>query len=415
MADNNQQKSATDPFRVQYGGTASQIQPQYVQQQQQQQQQQGFYSSDLSNGAQGASIGTMGRIGSAQPYGNPAFPLVGNTQGLSVGLGGGSFAGSSMNVVSHVAAAALQEYVQRQQQGGGGAGGAGGGDGSGLMIPFPGQNTHGANIGGGGGGGGGREFIDSAMQNPLTQVGMQFVQSNVARNVSGALVAVEGLRYHFAVSNAYVRNKISRLLFPYMTREFRRLNATAIADAAGRLSVPDASGTAYAAPSHDVNAPDLYIPTMAFITFVLSSGLAKMAKSSFHPENLVTISSSAVLLQLIEIGALKGAFMGLSADSVPVLDLLSYTSYKYVGLTLNTLAGVVLGKNFYYVFLVYTGCSMAYFFINTLLPIVVYETRNLAPGLPAPAISPQAKSQRINVVGIAGIAQIILMWLLSSV
>ena len=413
MADSSQ-KSATDPFRVQYGGGGSSqqpnlYQPQQQHQQQQQQQQQGFYSSDLSSGAQGASIGSMGRIGSAQPYGNPPFPLASAAQGMALGGalggGGGSFAGSSMNVVSHVAAAALQEYVQRQQQGGGGAGG--GSDTSGMMIPFPGQSTQ--------AGGGGREFIDSAMQNPLTQVGMQFVQSNVARNVSGALVAVEGLRYHFAVSNAYVRNKLSRLLFPYMTREFRRVNANAVADAAGRLSVPDASGTAYAAPSHDVNAPDLYIPTMAFITFVLSSGIAKMARSSFHPENLVTISSSAVLLQLIEIGALKGAFMGLSADSVPVLDLLSYTSYKYVGLTINTLAGVVLGKNIYYLFLVYTGCSMAYFFINTLLPIVVYETRNLAPGLPAPAISPQAKSQRINVVGIAGIAQIFLMWLLSSI
>jgi hypothetical protein len=353
----------------------------------------------------------MGRIGSAQPYGNPPFPLsaAGMALGGALGGGGGSFAGSSMNVVSHVAAAALQEYVQRQQGGGGGVGT----DNSGMMIPFPGQSTHPG--GGGGGGGGGREFIDSAMQNPLTQVGMQFVQSNVARNVSGALVAVEGLRYHFSVSNGYVRNKLSRLFFPYMTREFRRVNANAVADAAGRLSVPDASGTAYAPPSHDVNAPDLYIPTMAFITFVLSSGIAKMARSSFHPENLVTISSSAVLLQLIEIGALKGAFMGLSADAVPVLDLLSYTSYKYVGLTINTLAGVVFGKNIYYVFLVYTGCSMAYFFINTLLPIVVYETRNLAPGLPAPAISPQAKSQRINVVGIAGIAQIVLMWFLSSV
>ena len=129
MADSSQ-KSATDPFRVQYGGGGSSqqpnlYQPQQQHQQQQQQQQQGFYSSDLSSGAQGASIGSMGRIGSAQPYGNPPFPLASAAQGMALGgaLGGsgGSFAGSSMNVVSHVAAAALQEYVQRQQQGGGGA------------------------------------------------------------------------------------------------------------------------------------------------------------------------------------------------------------------------------------------------------------------------------------------------------
>jgi hypothetical protein len=37
----------------------------------------------------------------------------------------------------------------------------------------------------------------------------------------------------------------------------------------------------FASPVHDINAPDLYIPVMSFITFVLMTGLLKGTKSKF--------------------------------------------------------------------------------------------------------------------------------------
>jgi hypothetical protein len=42
-------------------------------------------------------------------------------------------------------------------------------------------------------------------------------------------------------------------------------------------------------PMMDENAPDLYIPLMAFITYILVTGYAKGTKNSFTPEVLVEV------------------------------------------------------------------------------------------------------------------------------
>lgn len=39
----------------------------------------------------------------------------------------------------------------------------------------------------------------------------------------------------------------------------------------------------YAPPSGDINAPDLYLPLMSFITFVLITGLLKGTKEKWVP------------------------------------------------------------------------------------------------------------------------------------
>ena len=45
-------------------------------------------------------------------------------------------------------------------------------------------------------------------------------------------------------------------------------------------------------PMLDENAPDLYIPLMAFITYILVTGYAKGTKKSFTPEVLVEVSQA---------------------------------------------------------------------------------------------------------------------------
>ena len=69
-----------------------------------------------------------------------------------------------------------------------------------------------------------------------------------------------------------------KIIFPWTSRNWERLPAT---ESGARHSAPaDGSGTAFAAPSNDENAPDLYIPLMAVITFVLVTGLLKGAVNS---------------------------------------------------------------------------------------------------------------------------------------
>lgn len=49
------------------------------------------------------------------------------------------------------------------------------------------------------------------------------------------------------------------------------------------------SGSKHARPINDENAPDLYIPLMAFITYTLLTGYVKGTKDSFTPEVLVQV------------------------------------------------------------------------------------------------------------------------------
>lgn len=49
-------------------------------------------------------------------------------------------------------------------------------------------------------------------------------------------------------------------------------------------------GGSYKVPSQDLNAPDLYIPLMAFITYILVMGFIMGITDTFTPEVLVRFS-----------------------------------------------------------------------------------------------------------------------------
>lgn len=53
------------------------------------------------------------------------------------------------------------------------------------------------------------------------------------------------------------------------------------------------SGSKHARPINDENAPDLYIPVMAFVTYILLTGYVKGTKNTFTPEVLVQVSEAA--------------------------------------------------------------------------------------------------------------------------
>ena len=51
----------------------------------------------------------------------------------------------------------------------------------------------------------------------------------------------------------------------------------------------------------DVNAHDMYIPTMAFITYILLSGLSLGSQGRFDPEKLGEITSMATGWIVLEV------------------------------------------------------------------------------------------------------------------
>ncbi|RVW91938.1 Protein YIF1B [Vitis vinifera] len=84
----------------------------------------------------------------------------------------------------------------------------------------------------------------------------EYVQSNISRYFSDP-------QYYFQVNDHYVRNKLKVVLFPFLHRGHWT-----------RITEPVGGRLSYKPPIYDINAPDLYIPFMAFGTYVILAGLS---------------------------------------------------------------------------------------------------------------------------------------------
>lgn len=94
--------------------------------------------------------------------------------------------------------------------------------------------------------------------------GQQAVQSLLMRWLPGFQFVWDTLKLYFAVDTAYVTQKLTVLAAPFRHKDWQRKTDSRH------------PGTAVAAaPVEDVNAPDLYIPAMAFVTYVIVVGLSK--------------------------------------------------------------------------------------------------------------------------------------------
>merc|ERR1712146_234681 len=97
-------------------------------------------------------------------------------------------------------------------------------------------------------------------------------------------------------------------------------------------------------PVADANAPDLYIPAMAFVTFVLAIGLVKGVAMKFTPEVMSSVATTCLTVWIAETLLMYGAvYFTLSSTAVRgvgFVDLLALGGYKFVGLVVALLAGL---------------------------------------------------------------------------
>jgi hypothetical protein len=184
----------------------------------------------------------------------------------------------------------------------------------------------------------------------------------------------ETLRFYFAVNNKYVYSKLRILLYPVMHRQWSRLLADENASV-GEQS----SSHKWAAPRYDLNSPDLYIPLMAFFTYVLLTGFSKgMTTASFSPDVLVIAVWRCLALQVMESVAIKFG-LNLMSVSLPFLDIFAYTGYKYVGLCVNSLSLVVNLRALYYVCALYTAGALGFFVLKSMAAVVPANTSTGPP------------------------------------
>jgi hypothetical protein len=213
------------------------------------------------------------------------------------------------------------------------------------------------------------------MMNAAESMGKEFLQRGFAKAVPGLERSMLGLRPYFAVDNTYVRRKMTKVLFPFLFKEWARQEKME--------PNPDGYPT-FALPHHDENAPDLYIPSMSLLTYVLLCALCYGNAGKFSPEVLPDVTSKCVVTQLLEVFAIRVGFYLMEAP-VAILDLLSYTGYKYLGLCVNMLIGLTMGqllgygnRSYYFTYL-WTATSVSYFILKVMANCIPRRTSAVGP------------------------------------
>eukprot|EP00854_Cymbomonas_tetramitiformis_P021810 gene21810-26240_t len=100
--------------------------------------------------------------------------------------------------------------------------------------------------------------------------GQQFVKNTASKYLSG-----HDMGYYYMISNRYVLNKLKVLLCPFLHKG---------SQAWTRIPDQVANKLTYKPPRLDVNAPDLYLPSMGFLTYSLLCCLSMAVGGRFVPE-----------------------------------------------------------------------------------------------------------------------------------
>ncbi|KAF2858051.1 YIF1-domain-containing protein [Piedraia hortae CBS 480.64] len=260
----------------------------------------------------------------------------------------------------------------------------------------------------------GAQYMNSFMNDPTTHMGLQMGQTAMRagheymeQNLN-RFVSVSALKPYFNVSNSYVLSKLMLVLFPWRHRRWSR-----------SANHGSAGTSAYLPPREDVNAPDMYIPLMAVVTYILLSTLIAGLNGQFEPQLLGITFSNAALIIVLELLVvwLGKYFLSINSDS-QFYDLIAYSGYKFVGVIVTIAFTPISHRLLAWVVFGYTYFANAFFLLRS-LKYVLLPSDNTA-GNPAAAGTMQTidRSQRGRRTKFLFIysygVQLLFMWWLSA-
>lgn len=183
----------------------------------------------------------------------------------------------------------------------------------------------------------------------LTAAGQQFIghySQDFVNNTGGWID--RNLRPLFAVDDSYVIRKLGFILFPFI-RKTKWIN-----NGGNEL------------PKENVVQPDLYIPLMSFMTYVLAAGYFLGFKGQFSPEQLGILSSSALICLTLEVGLMVILFSIFNVRTCySFLHYIAFSGYKFVPITTAMLLSLLFKNVGYYATIGYTTLSLGYYFIKS--------------------------------------------------
>lgn len=154
-------------------------------------------------------------------------------------------------------------------------------------------------------------------------------QQNFSQFQEVSKATTSSLSHYFQVTTDYVLRKIKLILLPFFNRSsWQRLPASQM-QGPGSIS--------FMPPKDDMNSPDLYIPIMGLVTYILIWNVQRGLEGSFNPENLYYKLSSTLAFVALDLVILKlGLYLLVNTRSptASLTELICYVGYKFVPLTL---------------------------------------------------------------------------------
>ncbi|KAI9838865.1 MAG: hypothetical protein M1819_004072 [Sarea resinae] len=236
--------------------------------------------------------------------------------------------------------------------------------------------------------------------------GHDYMEQNFNRYVN-----VSALKHYFNVSNSYVLSKLALVLFPWRHKPWSR---------AQRLS-PGGQEGYFLPPREDINSPDMYIPVMAFVTYILLSTLLAGLRGAFHPELLGLTATTAFAIVIFEILALKlGCYLLSISNESQLLDLVAYSGYKFVGIIVTLVVSEVLsggrgtGGWIGWTVFGYTFLATAFFLLRSLKYVLLPENSNDGTRGSMHTVARAQRNRRTQFLFLYSyVVQFVFMWILS--
>ncbi|XP_076233902.1 yip1d-interacting factor 1 [Calliopsis andreniformis] len=253
------------------------------------------------------------------------------------------------------------------------------------MQSYPPSNNHGGEYSS-------QQFTTQFLSQPIvTDMAVQYGNALVGtgKQQFEKYVPVTALKYYFAVDTDYVFAKLALLFFPFTHKDW---------SVKYEQDVP-------LQPRYERNAPDMYIPTMAFLTYVVLAGLVLGTQERFTPEQLGILASSALAWGVIELLVHIVTLYVTNIDtSLSTLDLLAYCGYKYVGVNAALFFSLPFGRFGYYIVLLYYSGSLAFVLLRSLKLRVIPQNHS--------SYTASGNKRRLYfILFVAGIQPALMWWL----
>lgn len=149
-------------------------------------------------------------------------------------------------------------------------------------------------------------------------------------------------REYFNVTHAYVRWKLLYVILPFVQPNNPTVSRAVSRDVPHGSDDQTGQGSGVGLRLFPGRKPDMYIPIMGFITFVLMHSLSRW--HDFHPDDMYNISSLGILLGIIEVLLVKGASYVMNVPNWSLMDIVSVCGYKFTNLSISVILLMMIGS-----------------------------------------------------------------------